>query len=314
MIKPNRLKKGDCIGVVCPSMPITSMDKLNKGLREIRKLGLEFELGKTVGQEVGFMAGEDVERADDINRMFERKDIKGIFCGVGGESAIRLLHLLDYEKIANNPKIFMGFSDISILINAIYAKTGILTFHGPNIENGFDLSQIKRPGLGEYTQTYLLQTLFEARNEIVIKPRQRWKTLRAGRAEGYLAGGNLESICAILDTPFMPSWEGKIWFWEEVNTTPATVDFRLREYKLRGVLDKITGMIIGKNWKCYNRGYRVSPTVEQVVLDATKEYDFPILSKVDLGHNCDQCILPIGAKARIDAINQEIIVEGQIVN
>jgi muramoyltetrapeptide carboxypeptidase len=99
--------------------------------------------------------------------------------------------MLDYELIAQNPKIFMGFSDISILINAIYAKTGILTFHGPNIAYGFDLSHIKRPGLGEYTRSYLLQTLFETMGEIVIKPRQKWKTLRAGRAEGYLAGGNL---------------------------------------------------------------------------------------------------------------------------
>ena len=97
-------------------------------------------------------------------------------------------------------------------------------------------------------------------------------------------------------------------------TTPATIDLRLREYKLRGVFEKITGMLIGKNWRCYNRGYRVSPTVEQVVLDATKEYDFPILSNVDFGHNCDQCVLPIGARARMDTTHQEIIIEGPVVN
>lgn len=311
MLRPKRLKAGDRVGVVCPSMPIDSMAKFHKALKAVSMLGLEYELGKTVGQEFGFMAGEDHERANDINRMFERKDIDGIFCAIGGEGSIRLLRLLDYEMISKTPKVFMGFSDISVLLNAIYAKTSVVTFHGPNIEYGFDLSHIKRPGLGEYTKKYLLETLFEVHQEINIRPKRKWKTLREGRAEGCLMGGNLDSVCSILDTPFMAPWEQKIWFWEETNTTPATIDVRLRSYAIRGVFEKITGMIVGRNWKCYNRGYRSSPTVEEIILEATKDYDFPILSNVDFGHNCDQFILPIGVKATLDTRNQEIIIKDQ---
>lgn len=313
MILPQRLRKGDLIGVVCPSMPIYSMDKFHKGLDEIRKLGLETTLGSAVDHESGFMAGDDAERAADLNAMFARSDVRAVFCGVGGESAIRLLSRLDYDQIARSPKIFMGFSDITILLHAIHAKTGLVTFHGPNVEYGFDMAQIQRPGLGEYTRAALLKTLFAAPGEIVIRPKQAWKTLKPGRAAGRLLGGNLECVRAVLNTPHLPTLQGSLFFWEELYTTPATLDIRLREFQLRGVFDQISGMIIGKNWKCYNHGYRASPTVEQVVLDAARGYDFPILTGVDFGHNCDQCILPVGAEAVMDTERQEIRIRGPVV-
>jgi muramoyltetrapeptide carboxypeptidase len=310
---PHRLKKGDKVAITCPSLPVGSILKFKKALKELENLGILCELGNTVKEKGGFRSTSDVERADELNSFFERKEIKAIFCAIGGECSIELLNLINYDVIKKNPKIFMGMSDITILLNAIYTKTGLITFCGPNIENGFDLSQINKKGIGEYTKKYLINTLFNSLNEIEIIPKKKWKIIKEGFAEGTLIGGNLFAISAILDTPYISSWERKIWFWEETYEEPSTINFFLQSYKIRNIFNKIHGIIIGKNWRCYNRNYKESPTVDEIILDLSKELNIPIISGVDFGHNCESCVLPLGAKASIDTHRKEIKIFGPVV-
>ena len=243
-IKPRALRKNDKIGIISPSEPIIYKKKFLRGVKTLKKMGFRVVLGKNVLKEHGaYMAGTDEKRAADLNAMFKNRGIRGIFCSRGGMTSNRLLDLIDYRSIKKNPKVFMGLSDITVLSNVIHKKTGLVTFHGPNVEFGFSHG-IK----GRHNFT------FEYFKKAVMTPRPignvpRWKTidvLKAGKASGALVGGNLEVLMTLLGTKYEPNWKGKIFFWEEAGRTTEEIDFWLTHLRLSGVFEKISGMAIGK--------------------------------------------------------------------
>lgn len=305
MIRPIRLKPGDRIGIVSPSEPVTLKRNLKNGIKVLEEMGFQVVLGKNVFKKHGiYMAGTDEERVSDFNKMFKSPKIKGVFCSMGGFSSNRLLDFIDYGAIRKHPKVFMGFSDITVLLNAIHQKTGLVTFHGENVEYGFS-----RGFEGRYrsTKEYFEKAVMVNKPIGSISP--IWgpiKILKKGEAEGALVGGNLSVLTTLVGTEYEPDWEDKILFWEEFKDTPQDIDFHLTHLRLRGVFDKISGMVIGRLRQCdfpywlRKSEKRNGLSIRKIVLEICKDYEFPIIMNVPFGHVHPQIVLPIGARAKID--------------
>jgi len=291
--KAHKLKPEDKVGVVSPSEPIVFRNKFRSSIKELEKMGLEVILGEHVFKEYrGYLAGTVEERINDLNKMIKDRQIKAIFTSLGGFASNQLLPLINYSTLKKNPKIIIGYSDISVLLNAIYAKTKLITFHGPTLEYGI-------PQWKKFTKDYFYKTLFTSKPIGMIKS---FKTLKPGKASGRLIGGNLSVLRTLWGTKFSPNWRGSIFFWEDENITFEDLEHFLAHLKLVGALGKMRGMVIGKlkNIYKFKSKRRKANSVEQIVLEATKDYDFPIIMNVDFGHFPKQITIPIGAKATID--------------
>ena len=302
-LKPQKLKAGDVVGVISPSTPVFSRKALTRGLKTLESLGLKPKLGpKALAVQGNYMAGTKEDRLYDLHSMFADDEVKAIFCTGGGYAAIQLLPDIDWELIKRNPKILMGFSDITTLLAAIYEKTGLITFHGPTIE-GFNPDTKG----GKYTFKNFKNTVMKG--EVgELKSYTEWKVLKPGRDEGDLIGGNLNIITSLLGTPYEPKWDGKILFWEEVNETIETIDNFLWRLRVAKVFKKIEGMVVGKitslqpiedeteKWANMDK----PPLIEDIILKATEGFNFPILYGADFGHDVPSLTLPVGTKALLD--------------
>ena len=308
---PKRLKKGDTIGIVAPSNYTNKAKEnlLNNAINIIKGFGLNAKSGKyiTTKNKHGTSAGTPEERASDINTMFADKDVKMIWCAQGGVTANEILELLDYELIKKNPKIFMGLSDNTVLLNAINKKTGLVTFYGPDAKVGnkdeyFD---------SEYSHQEFKKRLMDGSGE--INKISEWKCVRKGKAKGKIMGGHLGCLLKLAGTEYWPNLNNSILALEGYHTDIRTTQWRLMQLKQMGVFDKLAGIVIGfvygfdKDSQLDADGNRVY--FEDLVLEATKEYDFPILKITEFGHKCPCTILPIGSMAELDAENKEFKIE-----
>jgi len=303
MLKPSKLKTGDVVGIISPSTPVFSKKNLAKGMRLLESLGFKPKLGhKALEVQGNYKAGTRAERLNDLHSMFLDDEVKAIFCTGGGYASIQLLPDIDWSLIEKNPKIFVGFSDITALLTAVTEKTGLVTFHGPTIEGLDDDTKG-----GKFTIKNFKNILTKGETG-PLKNYTEWKALRQGKAEGNLVGGNLDVILSLMGTPYEPKWDGKILFWEETNETIETLDNFLWRLRVAKVFKKIEGMIVGKitnlqsiedeteKWASLDK----PPIIEDIILEATEGFNFPILYGVDFGHEAPSLTLPIGAKANLD--------------
>lgn len=300
-ILPKKLEKGDTIGIVAPSEPVLEVADLDRSIRVLKGMGFKVRVGKNILKVYGgYMAGTGKQRADDIHQMFTDPSIRAIMCYTGGDTANRVLPYLDFKLIKQNPKIFIGFSDISTLTTAITTMTGLVTFHGPNAYFG--------PLLKAYTRDIFLRLLTEPKPLGLLPAKTPWKVLKKGEATGHLMGGNLTIVLNLIASKklslekSLEAWEHAIFFWEEVDEEPKVIDRLLTHFKLAGIFDHIVGMVIGKLHNVTERETeykKTSFTVDEIVKDLTSEYSFPIISSVDFGHLYSTMTLPIGVKARI---------------
>ncbi len=303
-VKPKGLKAGDKIGIISPSSLVTSKEELERGMQTLRVFGLRSELSKNaMKHRYNFQAGTPKQRLADLHEMFLDSKIKGIFCSTGGYSAIELLSEgIDWDLIRKHPKVFMGYSDITTLLNPIYEKTGLVTFHGPIVE-GLNSVHSRQ---GRYTVGNMVSVIMYGKTGKMISFTE-WKVLREGVVEGILVGGNLNVLLSLIGTPFEPNWDGKILFWEEVDDTIEGFNHYMTRMRVAGVFQKISGMVVGKITNLQSiddedenpKGFENSPLVEKIILNATRGYDFPILYNVDFGHGVPSLTLPIGARAKL---------------
>jgi muramoyltetrapeptide carboxypeptidase LdcA involved in peptidoglycan recycling len=281
-------------------------------------------MGPHALNQLGFVSDIPQNRVDDIHSMFGDPEVKAIVAAIGGDHSCHLLPLLDFDLIRQNPKIFMGFSDVTVLNVAIWVETGLVTFNGPALLTDF----AEFPRMFEYTQRYMLRALCEARpigviepstwwteefldwaqGEDLTRPRSRqsstgWSWLRGGVAEGVLIGGCLESLEHLRGTRFWPEWHDAIMFFEtsEAPPAPERVDALLMDYENMGVLPRLKGLMVGRPMR-YTEGEKQQ--LREVLLERTKGYTFPIATDMDFGHTAPQFTVPIGCRARIDADNQ----------
>ena len=298
---PPALNKGDTIALVSPSSATDDPFELQLAQEAMQALGFQVKTGAHYAARRGHLAGSDTERAGDLNAMFADKDVKAISCARGGSGAARLLPLLDYDAIRRNPKVLLGYSDITALHCAIQARTGLVTFHGPigsGSWNRFNVDQFQRLFFNRELMQY--QNLSEAGDELVPR-KNRTVTITGGKAQGELIGGNLTVLTALAGSPYLPDFSGKILFLEDVSEAPYRIDRMFSTLKLMGVLDRIAGLIFGECTDCNPGDGYGSLTLPQIFDDYLKPLKIPAYRGAMIGHIRQQFIVPVGGKVEMDA-------------
>ena len=317
IIKPPKLEKGDTVGLIAPASCAFEPSTIRAGVETLQSLGFKVKTGKHIKEKFGYLAGTDEQRAADLHRMFADDEVKAVVALRGGYGSMRMLNLINYELIKNNPKILLGYSDITSLCLAIYVKTGLVTFHGPVAISSFS----------EYTQKYFFKVACsttpigeiahpEPKNE--LRPTAHLCIIRPGKASGKLIGGNLTLLTALLGTPFEPNFKDTILFLEETYEEPYDIDRMLTQLLLAGKLDQVSGIIFDRCPNCkpsdYKPAFNVTFSLEEVLNDRLGKLSCPVLFGLNVGHEADKPTLPIGVKVLLDA-NRAIlsIDEGAVV-
>jgi len=298
---PSALRKGDTVGIVSPSSASEDGFSLQLAREAMEALGFKVKAGAHVSSRRGHLAGTDAERAGDLNAMFADGSVRAVVCARGGSGAARLLPLLDYDAIRRDPKVLLGYSDITALHSAIHAKTGLVTFHGPvgsGSWNTFNVDQFQRVFLDRELVTW--RNKVDAGDELVPR-RNRTITVRGGKASGELIGGNLTVLTALAGSPYLPDFDGRILFLEDVSEAPYRIDRMLSTLKLMGALDRIAGFVFGECSECDPGDGFGSLTLEQIFDDHIRPLGIPAYRGAMIGHIREQFILPVGGRVELDA-------------
>ena len=292
---PQKLSIGDTIGVIAPSDPISPEQepRLKAGCEFLEKMGFNVQLGSYLKSEKCGYADAPKEKANDINTMFAEPSIKAIICAQGGQTANTTLSFIDWSTVKKNPKIFLGLSDISVLLNAIYHKTKLVTFHGNDILWGFGNN------LTPYEEKEFTRILIQGTVGPYPSNHNR-KTIRGGQTSGRLIGGNLGCLLKLSGTFYWPDFSGTILFLEEYQITAKACCSAFYHLGQLGVFDQIKGIVLGYI-DSMEKSATPRPHMEDILLQVTEGYQFPILKMNDFGHNCPNTVLPVGGEAYLDA-------------
>jgi muramoyltetrapeptide carboxypeptidase len=298
-ILPKKLKPGDTIGLITPSAPITQ-EQLDETVKKLEKLGFKTYYKDSVLSQYGYFAGKDQERADELMSMFTNKEVDGILSVRGGYGAIRILDMLDYEAIKQNPKVFMGFSDITAFLNAIYSKTGLVTFHGPlGISTYTDFSWVVFKSVVMDPKSRYLYPYFREPDE-AENPEFDLYTINSGKATGSLIGGNISVLDSMIGTKFEPDFADKIVILEEVEEKTYKVDKMLVHLLQATNLKDAAGIAFGTFKDC-NINDEPKLTLKQAIEDLFKPLDMPIIYGLPFGHILFNVTIPLGIRAQLNA-------------
>lgn len=300
LLKPQALKKNDTIGIIAPGTAVSDPLDIEKAKEAIEYLGLKAKFAEHVLNGHGYKSRTIEERLEDLNSMFLDEEVRGIFCIRGGYGSGQLLDVIDYELIRSNPKIFVGYSDITALHLAINKKSGLVTFHGPVLLSGFS----------SFTMEQLKKALFN--NEAIgllsnpdDKKGERKKypilTIRSGMAKGRLTGGNLSLITSLMGTPYEIDTKNSILFLEDVGEEPYRIDRMLTQLRLAGKLNA-NGIVFGLCAGCDSSGLRVwDYSLGEVLKNILGDLGIPVFYGLTIGHTFEQLTLPYGVMAEMDA-------------
>lgn len=293
MITPTRLKKGDRIGLVAPSSP-TSLDKVNRSIEFIRKLGFEPVVGESCYSKEDYLSGGDSIRAKDLNSMFMDKSIDGIWCIRGGYGTPRILDMIDYEIINENPKVFIGYSDITALHISFNQICSLITYHGPMVSteliNNIDI----------FTLNGIMNSITEELKGNIENPDGvKIDFHNELYCEGNLIGGNLSLIASTLGTRFEIDTKGKILFLEDVDEEPYRIDRMMAQLRLSGKLDDAIGFLVGDWNNCISEDINLRNT-DYLVQEYLSLYDKPLVTNLQAGHCKPMVTLAMGNKLIID--------------
>lgn len=300
--KPPRLKIGSLVGLVAPASSPSSSSSLKRGRRFLEELGFRVKLGRHLLDSWGYLAGSDEARADDLNDMFADEAVKAIFCIRGGYGAARLLPLLDFETLKSNPKILIGYSDITALELAILKKIQLVTFYGPMVTTEM------AGDFPEDSQKRMLAALTRCRppKSIGAPPGEEAAVvIHPGLATGPLVGGCLSILVSLLGTSYEPDLNGAILFLEDVDEEPYRLDRYLTQLRLSGRLAKVAGVAMGQWLRCEHSAdrssFRQSLSCREVLQDRLGDLGVPVLSGLGFGHGRFKASLPVGVRATLDA-------------
>jgi muramoyltetrapeptide carboxypeptidase len=329
LIKPRKLRKGDTIGLISPSSPLAAMlpYKVEKGTQTLEEMGFKVIVAENALKRREHAAGTPRERADDIHAMFANPEVEAVICFIGGFHSNQVLKYLDFDLIRKDPKIFMGFSDISVLHLAMNTQANLVTFYGPAVLTQF----AEAFGMPSYTIESFKKVLMSTEPVGKVLPSTEWtdellnwfakadlerprkmkknigyKWLKEGKCTGEITGGCITSILHLRGTKYWPDVKGKIFFWELPESSadlskgepPARIDAHLTDLELSGVFNQCVGMLIGRP-----KGYTDEQVkqLEEIIKERTEGYSFPILFNIDIGHTDPIITLPIGVKAKLDS-------------
>ena len=263
-------------------------------------IGLSFKVlkGKTLLEQDGFLAGSDETRVQELHDVFKNKSVKAIVAMRGGWGCARILDKLDYQLIKANPKIIMGFSDITSLLVAITKNTGLITFHGP----------VGYSSWNSFSTESVYDTLIEAKKSNFVNPqdeRKNLKTITNGEATGEIIAGNLTVLCSLVGTKYEPNWEGKILCLEEIGEEPYRIDRMLWQMASTGIFNKVNGIVLGSFRKCEPEFPEESFSLDEVIQQHFSNLKIPVFKGASFGHTANKYNLPVGALAKINSNNFE---------
>lgn len=281
---PRRLKSGDTVAVTAPSSPF-DVAEMERGLGIIRSMGFKVRIPQGLFNRNGYLAGCDRHRANAVNRLFSDPAVDAIACARGGFGGLKILPFLDFAAVRDNPKIFIGFSDITSLLSAFYSRCGLVTFHGPVCASLGGAATRTREALRAAVASDAIINV-NAANPVVIKP---------GRAAGPVLGGNLNTLCHLLGTPYQPNFEGCIVFLEDINEAPYRIDRILTQMKLAGCFQGVAGLVLGSFKKCgsFNK-------IGKIFEETFAELDIPVVGGFAMGHGRHNITIPLGLGATLD--------------
>lgn len=301
-ITPNALKKGDTIALIAPAGAVFSPHYIEKLETKLTSWGFKVLKGKTLFAQEGYLAGSDELRAKEINTLFTNKTVKAIFCMRGGWGCNRLLDLLDFEVIKKNPKILMGYSDITSLLMVITHQTGLVTYHGPMGYSSWKSFSTKE----------VYKVLVNGLKVKMTNPEDetnQLKVLSPGKSTGELIGGNLTVICSLIGTKYEPNWDNKILFIEETGEEPYRIDRLFWQLKLADVFDKVNGIVLGSFRNCIPEEPEKSFSLQEVFDQHFNGLKKPVYMGASFGHTVNKFTLPIGTSATVNADNFTIQLE-----
>lgn len=307
-IKPNRLKERDTVAFISPGSFLDD-EGLEKAVQNVEGVGCKVMLSKNIREHRGFLAGTDQQRLDDLHWAFSNKEVNAIWCARGGYGCSRLLPHIDYRLIQKNPKIMIGYSDVTALLNAISQQTGLVTFHGPVAASDFT----------DFTKNHLKAVLFEGKekhtissptiSENLVEP----FSLYSKKIKGKLAGGNLSLLAAMAGTPYAVDFQGKIAFIEDIGEKPYRIDRMLTQLRQACNLEKACAVALGDFTDCDAEAPE-SVTLKETLIDRLDFKNVPVGYRFPFGHTNDQCTLPIGTEVELDVERMEIcLLESAVI-
>jgi len=287
LLKPVPLRKGRKIGVLAPAGSVHD-EQLMAGVDTLIGAGFNVELARGIRESNGYLAGDKGGRAKALQDFFEREDIHAIFCARGGFGSIQLLPLLDTEAIRLHPKIFVGYSDVSILLNWFLQECGMVTFHGPMVAREMAW------GLEGRSEDFFWGTLLGEKRRWQVKVAE---TVRPGVVEAEMMGGCLSTIVTTLGTPYEIKTTGKILFLEDIGERPYRIERMLTHLQMAGKLDGIAGLVLGNFTDCNGEGQR---SLKEVIQDFFYQAPYPVVAGLAAGHGEENLLLPFGVKMALD--------------
>ena len=332
-MKLSKLQKGDLIGIYSPSSPATytAPKRFDRAKKFLMSKGFNIIEGNLTGKYDNYRAGSIKERAEELNELIRNPSIKCIMSTIGGMNSNSILPYIDYEAFIKNPKIMIGYSDVTAILLGIYAKTGINTFYGPALI----------PSFGEFepfvnfTYEYFSDMLEEKQKlpYYIKKPpywtdefinweektkekqpiKNDWVCVNTGKAAGRLIGGNLDTLTGILGSEYMPEIKkGDILLIEDTTKDAATIERSFSLLKVNGIFDKISGLILGKHEQFNDNGTNKKPY--EILLEVLNGISLPFIAEFDCCHTHPMLTVPIGIQIEMDAANKTLTILEDWIN
>lgn len=303
IIKPKRLRNGDLIGLITPASPVADSSRIEKAVHYLERLGYRVTVGEHVGKVHGYLAGVDEERLADLHAMFEDRRVKAIIALRGGYGTPRLLSKLNYRLVSQNPKILVGFSDITALQLALWRQCGLITFHGPMA--GVDMAD----SMDAFTEELFWQTVTSTKKigRISFPPGVEPSSLYPGKATGRLIGGNLSIVVSLLGTRYFPRTTDVVLFLEDVSEEPYRVDRMLTQLRNAGFFSKCNAVLTGQFSDCLPKDQtKPSLSVEEILGEVARRAGRPFISNLPFAHLPQKMTLPAGLRVQVDASSPSI--------
>lgn len=301
-IKPRRLREGDTIGIVAPAW-VFDPGNFKEGVDRLKRMGYKVKYDNAIFRKYWSMAGHDKERAAQINRMFADREVKAIFCAQAGYGSIRVIPYLDRKIIRRNPKIFIGYSDITIILYYLYKISRMVVFHGPVVsgEINNNTSSINL----DYLVTVLTRP--EPLGEIQYST---LRCLKKGVARGILVGGNMPLIISAIGTPYDIDTENKILFLEDIGEDLEVIDNYIMHLKLAGKFRKVKGIVFGRMIDCLDHSGN-KYTIKDILNENLRDVNVPVIYGFPSGHRACGDVnitLPLGVSVTVDAEHPSLFI------
>ncbi len=308
---PKKLEKGDTIGVISPAGAVSEKNRWSLAVKYFESRGYKVKIAPHAGDKNKYLAGKDEDRLSDLINFFIDKEVKAIICARGGYGTARLLDKIDWEIIKQNPKIFIGFSDITALLNNFVEKSQITAFHGPLALFDFGVEEVNK-----YTEENFWEIIEgKAKIPYSYKNPNKYECIISGKAKGELMGGNLAVLCSLTGTPYFPDLKGKILLLEDIREPLYKIDKMLIQLKLAGVFEKAAGVLFGDFTSIVESS---DPEINKltpidIIKDVLKDINTPVGYGFPASHAEPKTTLPLGVKYNFDSADFKLeIIENYL--